>query len=242
MHSAVSNLNVEIPTPRRSTIVWGLVLVNVELLFVLTYLAITERSYDLAFLLFPFVWINVGLWAVFKIRVPTAPRRHRLLAAAVAGGYFLLLANWAGLLGLTTSGHHGVPAASLGLSIGAGSPGWERVRYITETFYVSFVPFRVIGYVCLAYLVYAAVLDVTSAAFSGALGLLSCLSCSFPILASAATGIWGGSLTLMSADTLLAQNYDHALDLSTLAFLLSVALLYWRPGFPSLGRGSDDDS
>jgi len=231
------------PPPGLSVrLLMGIVLVLEGILLSTYFLATPAEVTQPRFVLYPFVWINVGLWAVFKIRVPTAPRRHRLLAAAVAGGYFLLLANWAGLLGLTTSGHHGVPAASLGLSIGAGSPGWERVRYITETFYVSFVPFRVIGYVCLAYLVYAAVLDVTSAAFSGALGLLSCLSCSFPILASAATGIWGGSLTLMSADTLLAQNYDHALDLSTLAFLLSVALLYWRPGFPSLGRGSDDDS
>jgi len=220
----------------------GIVLVLEGVLLSTYFLATPAEVTQPRFVLYPFVWINVGLWAVFRIRVPTAPRRQRLIAAAVAGGYFLLLANWAGLVGLTTSGHHGVPAASLGLSIGAGSPGWERVRYITETFYVSFVPFRVIGYVCLSYLVYAAVLDVTSAAVSGALGLLSCLSCSFPILASAATGIWGGSLTLMSADTLITQNYEHALDLSTVAFLVSVALLYWRPGFPSLRSESDDDS
>jgi len=209
----------------------GVVLVLEGVLLSTYFLATPAEVTQPRFVLYPFVWINVGLWAAFRVRVPAAPRRQRLLAAAVAGGYFLLLANWAGLTGLTTAGHHGVPSASLGLSVGAGSPGWERIRYITETFYVSFVPFRVIGYVCLAYLVYAAVLDVTGAVLSGAVGLLSCLSCSFPILASLATGVWGGSVTLMSA------TYDHALDISTVAFLVSVALLYWRPGFRSLRRG-----
>jgi hypothetical protein len=167
--------------------------------------------------------------------VPRAPRRHHLVAGAVSLGYFLLLANWAGLIGLTGLGHHPLPESSLGLHVGAGSPGWERVRFITRVFYVASVPYRLIGYLGLAYLVYAAVLDVTGAVVSGALGLFSCLSCSFPIVASLVTGVWGGSVTLMSTV------YAYSIDISTLAFLLSVGLLYWRPGFPRLSAIARND-
>lgn len=188
------------------------------------------------YVLYPFVWINVALVAVARTDPSRAPRTHHLVAGVVAAVYFALLANWAGLFVLTGGGHHGVLEGILGVSVGSGSPGWARVRVITRTVAVSFIPYRVIGYLGLAYLVYAAVLDVTGAVFSGALGLLSCLSCSFPILASLLTGVWGGSVTLMSTV------YAYSVDLSTLAFLVSVALLYWRPGFPSLRGGSDDDT
>lgn len=187
------------------------------------------------YVLYPFVWINVVLVAVARTALPRAPRRHHLVAAAVAAVYFVLLANWAGLFVLTSGGHHGVLDSVLGVSIGAGSPGWARVRVVTRAVAVSFIPYRVVGYLGLAYLVYAAVLDVTGAVVSGAVGLLSCLSCSFPILASLVTGVWGGSVSLMTTV------YAYSTDLSTLAFLLSVALLYWRPGFSSLRSGTDAD-
>lgn len=204
--------------------------VAIELLLLGLYFGATPATVTRPrYVLYPFVWINAALWAVVRIRPRPATRRARLVGAAVAGGYFLLLANWSGLIGLTTVGHHPVPESSLGLTIGAGSPGWERVRFVTRLFYVSFVPYRVIGYLGLAYLAYAAVADATTAALSGALGLLSCLSCSFPIVASMVTSVYGGSLTLVS--TVVA----YSVDLSTAAFLLSVALLYWRPGFPRLG-------
>lgn len=200
--------------------------------FVLTDATVTTPRY----VVYPFLWINAVLWAGMRTPLPSASRRHHAIALAVAGAYFLLLANWAGLITLTGGGHHPVPDSILGLSVGAGSPGWARVRFITRTVAVSFIPFRVIGYLGLAYLVYAAVLDVTSAAASGAIGLFSCLSCSFPILASVVTGLWGGSVTLMSTV------FAHSVDFSTLAFLASVGLLYWRPGFPSLGFLRDDDA
>jgi hypothetical protein len=188
------------------------------------------------YVVYPFVWINAVLWAAIHTDLPRAPRRHHLVAGGISVGYFLLLANWAGLVGLTAVGHHPLPESSLGLHVGAGSPGWERVRFITRVFYVGFVPYRLIGYLGLAYLVYAAVLDVTGAVVSGAVGLLSCLSCSFPIVASLVTGVWGGSVTLMSTV------YAYSVDISTLAFLVSVGLLYWRPGFRRLAAvtGGDD--
>ncbi|WP_415378657.1 hypothetical protein [Halosimplex sp. TS25] len=186
------------------------------------------------YVIYPFVWINAVLVAAYRTPIPRAPPRRHLLAGGLAAAYFLLLANWAGLVGLTVGGHHPIPEGVLGLSVGAGSPGWGRVRLITRVFYVSFVPYRVIGYLGLTYLVYAAIVDASGVVASGALGFVSCLSCSFPIVASAVTGLLGGWVTLMS--TAVA----YSVDISTLAFLASVALLYWRPGFPSFRRDTGD--
>jgi hypothetical protein len=185
------------------------------------------------YVLYPFVWINAVLVAAYRTPLPSASPRRHLLAGVLAAVYFLLLANWAGLVGFTVGGHHPIPETVLGVSVGSGSPGWGRVRLITRVLYVSFVPYRVIGYLGLTYLVYAAILDASGAVASGAVGLLSCLSCSFPIIASFATGLVGGLVTVMT--TVVA----YSIDISTVAFLASVALLYWRPGFPSFGDGDD---
>ena len=185
------------------------------------------------YVLYPFVWINAVLVAAYRTPLPSASPRRHLLAGVLAAVYFLLLANWAGLVGFTVGGHHPIPETVLGVTVGSGSPGWGRVRLITRVFYVSFVPYRVIGYLGLTYLVYAAILDASGAVASGAVGLLSCLSCSFPIIASFATGLVGGLVTVMT--TVVA----YSIDISTVAFLASVALLYWRPGFPSFGDGDD---
>jgi hypothetical protein len=185
------------------------------------------------YVLYPFVWINAVLVAAYRTPLPSASPRRHLLAGVLAAVYFLLLANWAGLVGFTVGGHHPIPETVLGVTVGSGSPGWGRVRLITRVFYVSFVPYRVIGYLGLTYLVYAAILDASGAVASGAVGLLSCLSCSFPIIASFATGLVGGLVTVMT--TVVA----YSIDISTVAFLASVALLYWRPGFPAFGDGDD---
>ncbi|MFB6088115.1 MAG: hypothetical protein ABEJ85_06300 [Haloarculaceae archaeon] len=221
---------------------WSRVLVVatvLELFLLVAYFLGTGNSVRTPrYVLYPFLWINVAIVAVVAVRPRRASRRHRLLAAAVAGAYFLLLANWSGLVGLTTTGHHAIPESVLGLTIGQGSPGWQRVRFITPLFNVQFIPYRVIGYLGLTYLVYVAVIDATGAVLSGALGFLSCLSCSFPIVAAAITSIWGGSTTLMGSV------YAHSVDISTATFLLSAALLYWRPGFRSVREklpGSDGE-
>jgi hypothetical protein len=85
------------------------------------------------------------------------------------------------------------------------------------------MPARVVGYLALSYLVYATVIDAAGAAVSGILGLLSCVSCSWPILASLATAILGSGSALAASATALSY------DLSTVVFLATVALLYWRP-------------
>jgi cytochrome c biogenesis protein CcdA len=58
---------------------------------------------------------------------------------------------------------------------------------------------------------------------TGILGLLSCVSCSWPILATLVTGVAGSGTAIAGAA--YAQSYG----LSTVVFVVTVGLLYWRP-------------
>jgi hypothetical protein len=71
--------------------------------------------------------------------------------------------------------------------------------------------------------VYATVLDAAGSAVTGVLGLLSCVSCSWPVLTSIATGLVGGSSGVAAAVS------NGSYGLSTLVFVVTVGLLYWRP-------------
>ena len=87
------------------------------------------------------------------------------------------------------------------------------------------VPARRVGDLALSCLVYATVIDAVGAAISGLLGLFACVSCTWPIVASVATGVVGGG----SAAATVALGFSY--DLSTAVFLATVGLLYWRPRF-----------
>lgn len=201
----------------------------VEVLLVGFYFLVTPSAVsEFRYVVYPLVWINAGLWAVVRVDPPAAPTRHRLLAGWLAAAYLLVLLYLAGLVGFHTHAYFELGFTQVGL----GSPGWgPRVAYVAEGWYAYFVPFRVIGYLCLAYLAYVAVLDTTTAVVSGALGLLSCLSCSFPLLVALAAGVTGGGSALTGAV------YAATLDASTVVFVASVLLLVWRP---AAGRGDDD--
>jgi len=54
------------------------------------------------------------------------------------------------------------------------------------------------------------------------LGLLSCVSCTWPVLASLVGGVAGGTGLAAAVTT---QSYG----LSTVVFCVTVGLLYWRP-------------
>ncbi|WP_143423320.1 DUF7546 family protein [Halegenticoccus soli] len=198
----------------------------VELLGLVGYFGLTSAEVtSLRYVLYPFVWINVGLWAVARTAPPRSSRRYRWVALGVAAGYFLILAFLAGLVGISL-GHHGHDHAHVvGFQFAMASPGWgPRIAYaVPGVGHVYFVPYLVIGYLSLAYLVYAAVLDAGRTALGGAFGLASCLGCSFPLVASLATGAAGGASLATGIDAL-------SVDLSTAAFVLAVGLLYWRPG------------
>lgn len=205
----------------------GLVVATVfaELALVAGYAGVSGGQVEsIRYLLYPFVWINVGIWAVFRVDPPSASTRARALAGVAALAYFLVLGSAGGLFDVAHLGHFHTHGRAGGLSVfTALPPGWgPTVVYQAEWFTLSLIPFRVIGYVALAYLAYAALLDTVTSALSGAIGLLSCVSCSLPVFASLLVGVIGGSAT--------SALYGLSIDLSTVAFVVAVALLVWRPG------------
>lgn len=219
---AVSNARGPLARLRRlvfadlAAIRWWCLVVAAEIAVATIYIdlagmAITEPRY----VVYPFVWINVGVWAVLRTQTPRVDRRQWGIATAVAVGYLLLLL-WAGgvlLVGLLEPLPGGA-AASVYWDIPGRGP---IVVYGTPRLRLSLIPFKAVGYLTLAYLVYARLLDATRAALSGALGLFSCVGCAFSIL-----------LPLLGATTLFGSTLTgFAWDLSTLVFVFTVALLYW---------------
>lgn len=219
--------------PDRGTVLWAAVVLNTELLVVLAYLVLAAPRFgDLsgwrvaAFYGYPFVWFNAALWGVARTRLPDAPPRSRLLVGTLAGGYLLVLAYAGGLVG--PSGD--APVTGLRVAVASLPPGWSpAVVYAGEHLQIALLPFKVVGYVVLAYLVYATLLDAGSAA-GGVLGLFSCVSCTLPIVAGVLSGFVGGSAALVTAAT--AQSYA----LSTAVYVLTVGLLVWQPTVADLRR------
>lgn len=199
----------------RYALVLNLQFVAVALYYSFTSLHLTEPRY----VLFGLLWINVGLLAVRGRRLPSeVPFRTRRRALAVATAYFGLLAVAGGLIGT------GVESAG-GLRVAWLTPGWGPALVYAGSA-VSFVlmPAYVVGYAALAYLVYAALLEATRSAVGGVLGLLSCVSCTWPVVAAVGSTLVGGTGFLSASAMQLSY------DLSTAVFLVTVALLYWRPG------------
>ena len=210
--------------PRRETVVLAPPVLAAELFVVGLFVVFGDlRALSLADLrlwVYPFVWINVGLWAVLRTDPAPADARTRRVAGLLTLGYVGVLA-YAG--GLVAGGHAGTPG-EVNVVWATVPPGWgPAVTYAGELVTLTLVPFRVVGYLALAYLVYATILDASRSAVTGVLGFLSCVSCSWPVLASLAAGLAGGGSGVAAAVT--AGSYD----LSTLVFLVTVALLFWRP-------------
>lgn len=218
-------------TGRQLSILWWLAaLVWIEILAVAAYLFLTPVHIEsVRYVLYPFVWINVGLAAVLLTNPPDAPTRLKIGAGSVAIAYFLLLAGLAGLLSvnldalLSGGTAHASTLHHTGWQFTLGAPGWgPRVGYSGHLVSVVLVPYHVVGYLSLAYLVYATVLDTARAALPGVLGLVSCVGCAFPLLGSVAAGAAGGTGLLSSLRIL-------SVDLSTLVFVVAVMILVLRP-------------
>ncbi|WP_144901857.1 DUF7546 family protein [Halobellus captivus] len=190
-----------------------------EVVAVGTYLAVAEPEIDaVRYLVYPFVWMNVGLAATVRVQIPDADRRLRLLAGALAIGYFLALAFLSGLVGLEFRHSHAHAHVS-GLQVTLAAPGWgPRIGYGGSLLTLNFVPYRVVGYLSLAFLVYAAALNASRRALSGVVGVASCVGCSLPLVESAAVGVVGGAAALAAVE-------PFSVDLSTLGFVLAAGLL-----------------
>lgn len=205
--------------PTRSTLLYGTLVLYTEFLLVAAYFLFGNA--DLVqplYTVLGLVWVNVGVWVLTRTRVPTVSDRTRRRAAVAAGAYFVILAVAGGIVGPgSVQGLHGFTVSWL-------PPGWgPALIYGSPLVQIVLMPAKVVGYVALAYLVYATIVDAAGTAVSGVLGLLSCVSCSGPIVASFASSVFGGGSAVASAA------FGLSYELSTLVFLVTVALLHWRP-------------
>lgn len=189
--------------------------------FGLTANAVTQPRY----VLYPFLWMNVALYAVWRVSPADPPDWARHLADFAGVGYFLALAFLGGLLAVFGPEH--AHTHIHGWQVTMASPGYgPRIGYVGEWFHVYVVPYRLVGYAALAYLLSAAIRDASVGslrAVSGVLGVVTCVGCAFPLVASLAGS--GGALAGLAATAVA-----YPLDVSTVAFLVAVAALSWRPG------------
>jgi hypothetical protein len=204
--------------PRSSTLIYGALLINTEILLVLLYLSVSAVQVDSVFsIIYPFIWINIGLWAIVRTKPAPRTKRHQYLAGAVSVGYLLALFV---LGGMAWVAH---PEIAQGFDVSMLAPGIGPViAYNGRLIRFTLVPFLVVGYVALTYLVYATLLDAAGSAIGSVFGLFSCLSCVWPLIAPVFVGVFGsaGAATAASLQSYVA---------GTVIFLGTVALLYWRP-------------
>lgn len=195
-----------------------------EIVLAASYVALFRPGITepLMVVLVPFVWLNLSLWVFLRIR-PAATSSRRWPAALVAVAYFAVLAVIGGVV-------FGGGATATGLRVRLSLfPGWApMVFYNGALLDVLIIPFKVVGYLALTYLVYVTARDAAGAVLGGALGLLSCVSCSFPLIAGLLTSVAGGSAA--------AAAYSNSYLLSTVVFAVTVGLLSWRPSVASLSR------
>lgn len=204
-----------LPRPRLHV---ALAVCALEAVLVVAYFAITDAhpTNAVRYLVYPFVWINVGLWAVWRVDANPATRAQRAIAGVVAGAYLFALFYLASTIG---SGAAGVP---VDVRVELYAPGWGPLLAVSSPWLRLFlVPFEVVGYAALSYLLYATVLDLSRGALSGVFGLVTCVGCTVPVLVPLA-GLLGGPAT-----SLTTTAYAWSYDLGTLSYVLTVALLSW---------------
>lgn len=203
-------------TTRQSLTVWAAI-ANAEVILLVWYYTISaDTPTNLLQLAYPWLWINASIWAVTRISLTPTSNRKRWLALAIGAGYFLVLGYFGGLYQFAGQG--------LGFRIAWLPPGWGPTPiYSGSAFTVVLLPFKLIGFLTLSYLVAATVVDATRSGLAGFVGLFSCVSCTWPLLATVFTSIFGTA----SAAASLATGQPYGV--STVVFLASVAMLVWRP-------------
>lgn len=196
--------------------IWAAIL-NVEVLLLFVYYSVMPASpTNLVQLAYPWIWINASIWAATRVDFAPTNIRTRSLAIAIGLGYFLVLAYFGGLYQFAGQG--------TGFRIAWAPPGWGPVPfYATESFTLALLPFKVVGFIALSYLVSVTVVDAAASGLAGFVGLFSCVSCTWPLLATVFTGIFGSA----SAAASVISNEPYGA--STVVFLASIGLLVWRP-------------
>ncbi|WP_134669102.1 DUF7546 family protein [Halorussus marinus] len=207
-------------TPDRDALLWAGLVVNTEIILTAAYLLVADVTVtEWRYLVYPFVWINLSALAVGRTDLVAESSRARYVGAAIGAGYLLVLASVGGLVSPGVGVDH-----ALGWRVAWLPPGWgPALVYSGTAVQLTLMPYKVVGYLTLAYLVYASVLDAAGSAVSGLLGLVSCVSCTWPVLASVAGAVAGSGTAVAAA----ASEWSYLLG--TVAFAVTVGLLVWRP-------------
>lgn len=204
--------------PDRAVASRWLALLVLEAASLWTYLALTGADQGpLRYLLYPFVWINAAVYVVARTDLRTGSGRRRRLAAAVGVGYFLLVMAVPGNVGV---GHLDGHLHLGSLRVAMAPPGWGPLVAYAGVVRLYLVPFEVVGYLSLSYLVYANALRTTRGTLGGALGVVTCVGCTVPVLAPL-LGLLGGP-----ASGLVTTAYAYSYDAGTALFVLALGVLY----------------
>jgi hypothetical protein len=218
---------VSVPRPSRGAVLRGALVANSLALAALVYVVATPAGLAPArYTLYGLLWVAVGVVVLGRERrLPReATRRSRQVALGVAAAYLAALALAGGVV---VPG--GVPGAVAdGWFVRTLPPGWgPALVYGGESVALVLMPARVVGYLALAALVRGTVLDAAGGGLRdglpGLLALFSCVSCTWPVLAGLAAAVFGTGSAVAAATAGLSY------DLSTLVFVATVGLLYWRP-------------
>ncbi len=207
-------------TPSLRTLGVAAFVLNLQLVAVVGYYAaLGGFPSTLRYVAYGLIWVNVSVLVLWKVQIPSGYEfETRRRALTIAASYFALLAFFAGLVAT------GVPDHAVNTRIAWLPPGWgPALVHAGSWLTVIVMPAYVLGYLALAKLVYIAVLEASGSLAAGILGLFSCISCTLPILAMIGSAIFGGT------GLLAATALDASYDLSTAVFLITIALLLWRP-------------
>lgn len=188
-------------------------LVTIEALTCAWYVVTAGSSIlEPRYLIYPYVWISVGALAIARAWPVTGSLRRRVTAGGVAVGYLGVLLVADGVVATSTT--------PLSITVSWLPPGWGPAVLATGAgIRIAILPFKLVGIVTLTYLVYARLVDAAAAATSAIVGVFSCVSCTYPILAALFAGGFGGGLVATIAQSRFAY------DASTLVFLVTVVLL-----------------
>lgn len=218
--------------PSRRTLFVGAAVVYVQAMLSAGYALFAPVTItDPLVLIYPWLWIDVAFAAVLLMSIPAVPARRRRVGIAVGLAYFGLLAAVGGLVspGHAFHGHLHDFGWRLAWPL---PPGWGPMPiYAGEWIGLALVPYKVVGYAALAYLVAATVVDAVGSPLAGVVGLFSCVSCTWPVVGTVLTSVFGS--TSIVAATAMARPYGT----STVVFLSAIGLLLYRPAIGSAVPG-----
>ena len=202
-------------SPIRAAVATAVVATVVLLTTIATYLRLTDAVITTGrSLSYPVVWIVTSLTAAVWIGLTVRGRPRRWRGVAIGGGYTLVIGWLTGLLGATTGGFP--------LRVHAAPPGWGPIiLYDSGLLRLSIVPFKLIAYLALGYVIYALVAAHRGSIRAAAVGVFSCVSCTGPLLV-AIIGAVGGTQATTAVAT---AGYDIATAALVATFGLLVAVV-----------------